>query len=54
MSMAPPDDDSALAHITALATDAVHVTVGFGVLAFQRAQVRRRELERYLKRWLSR
>jgi hypothetical protein len=28
-----------------LATDAVYVTVGLGVLGFQRAQVRRRELQ---------
>jgi hypothetical protein len=30
--------------------DAAHVTVGFGVLAFQQAQVRRRELERLVGR----
>ncbi len=28
--------------------DAAHVAVGFGVLAFQRAQVRRQELRRHL------
>ena len=28
--------------------DALYVSVGFGVLAWQRAQVRRRELERLL------
>jgi hypothetical protein len=37
-----------LDQVTALATDALHVAVGFGVLAFQRAQVRRRELEAHL------
>lgn len=31
--------------LAAAATDALYVTVGFGLLAFQRAQVRRRELE---------
>jgi hypothetical protein len=31
--------------VTALATDALYVAVGFGILAFQRLQVERRELE---------
>ena len=33
-----------------LAKDATYVTVGLGLLSFQRAQVRRRELERSLRR----
>ncbi len=33
-----------------LAKDATYVTVGLGVLSFQRAQVRRREIERSLRR----
>jgi hypothetical protein len=33
-----------------LAKDATYVTVGLGVLGFQRAQVRRREFERSLRR----
>lgn len=35
---------------TDLARDAAYVTVGLGILTFQRAQVRRRELERALRR----
>ncbi len=35
---------------TELARDATYVTVGLGVLGFQRAQVRRREIERRLRR----
>ena len=46
--MAQPPIDSTLSQVTALATDALHVAVGFGVLAVQRAQVRRRELEAHL------
>jgi hypothetical protein len=33
-----------------LAKDATYVTVGLGLLSYQRAQVRRRELERSLRR----
>ena len=33
-----------------LAKDAMYVTVGLGVLSLQRAQVRRRELERAIRR----
>ena len=33
-----------------IARDALYVTVGLGVLGVQRAQVRRRELERSLRR----
>lgn len=32
-----------------LARDVTYVTIGFGLLAYQRAQVRRRELERSLR-----
>jgi hypothetical protein len=35
---------------TELAKDATYVTVGLGLLGFQRAQVRRREFERALRR----
>ena len=33
-----------------LAKDATYVTVGLGLLSYQRAQVRRREIERSLRR----
>ncbi|MEJ5254702.1 MAG: hypothetical protein WHS89_05075 [Acidimicrobiales bacterium] len=36
-----------------LLRDSVYVTVGFGVLAFQKVQVRRRELERSLDQQLA-
>jgi hypothetical protein len=35
---------------TTLAKDATYVTVGLGILTVQRAQVRRREFERRLRR----
>jgi ElaB/YqjD/DUF883 family membrane-anchored ribosome-binding protein len=35
--------------VTEAITDAAYVTVGFGVLGFQRAQVRRHELTKQLK-----
>jgi hypothetical protein len=35
---------------TDLAKDATYVTVGLGLLGYQRAQVRRREFERTLRR----
>ncbi|HSL75149.1 MAG TPA: hypothetical protein VK853_11800 [Ilumatobacteraceae bacterium] len=35
---------------TNLAKDVTYVTVGLGLLTFQRAQVRRREIERRLRR----
>lgn len=35
--------------ITSLAKDAAYVAVGFGLIGFQRAQVRRREIERRLE-----
>jgi hypothetical protein len=37
--------ESPFTQVTALATDALYVAVGFGILAFQRLQVHRRELE---------
>jgi len=41
-----PDARSSL---NAAVRDAAYTTVGFAVLGFQRAQVRRRELERWLR-----
>ena len=40
-----PVVDTTLHQVTILATDALYVAVGFGVLGFQRFQVRRREIE---------
>lgn len=40
--------DALLSQVSAVATDALYVTVGLGVLGFQRLQVRRRELEAQL------
>jgi hypothetical protein len=40
-----PPIDPTLRQVTEIATDALHVAVGFGVLTFQRLQVRRREFE---------
>ena len=48
MEMAEPDPSDFLSQVSALATDGVYVAVGFGVLGFQRLQVRRRELEAQL------
>jgi len=46
-----PGSPAALgAKITGLARDATYVVVGLGVLNFQRAQVRRRGIERLLRR----
>ena len=39
-----------LGDTTRLARDSFYVSVGFGVLGFQKLQVRRRELERDLRR----
>ncbi|MEI7548355.1 MAG: hypothetical protein WCK21_09900 [Actinomycetota bacterium] len=36
--------------VATAARDAAYITIGFGVLAFQQAQVRRRELERIVAR----
>jgi len=43
------DVPQALKDVTATLTDAAYVTVGFGVLAVQKAQVRRRELEKHIE-----
>lgn len=43
------DDEGAADELAAAVRDAAYVLVGFGVLAFQRAQVRRRELRRWAK-----
>ena len=42
-SLAAIDD-----RIVTAARDAAYVTIGFGVLAFQQAQVRRREIEKVI------
>lgn len=44
-----PDGDGAADELAAAVRDAAYVVVGFGVLGFQRAQVRRRELQRWAK-----
>ena len=44
-----PDAEGAADELAAALRDAAYVLVGFGVLAFQRAQVRRRELQRWAK-----
>jgi hypothetical protein len=36
--------------VVSLALDATYVTIGIGLLSFQRVQVRRREIERALRR----
>jgi hypothetical protein len=41
---------SLAARATELAKDVTYVTVGLGLLSYQRGQVRRRELERSLRR----
>lgn len=46
----PTSPGAVAARLTDLARAATYVTVGLGVLNFQRAQVRRRELERRLER----
>lgn len=43
------DLPQALKDVPAILTDAAYVTVGFGVLAVQKAQVRRRELEKRIE-----
>jgi hypothetical protein len=37
-------------HVTSVAKDATYTAVGLGVLGFQKAQVRRREIQRALQR----
>ncbi len=46
--MADAAHDDLLSQVSSVATDALYVAVGFGVLGFQRLQVRRRELEAQL------
>jgi hypothetical protein len=48
MKMVEPGTSDFLSQVSALATEGVYVAVGFGVLGFQRLQVRRRELEAQL------
>ncbi len=42
--------DAAASTATGLARDAAYTAVGLGVLTYQRIQVRRREIERELRR----
>jgi hypothetical protein len=46
----PSSPGAAASKLTDLAREVTYVTVGLGILNFQRAQVRRRELERRLQR----
>jgi hypothetical protein len=48
MVMPAPTGDDLFSQVSAVASDALYVAVGFGVLGFQRLQVRRRELEAQL------
>jgi hypothetical protein len=48
MVMAEAAADDLFSQVSAVASDALYVAVGFGVLGFQRLQVRRRELEAQL------
>lgn len=48
MAMAEAASDDLFSQVSAVASDAIYVAVGFGVLGFQRLQVRRRELEAQL------
>jgi hypothetical protein len=48
MVMAEAATDDLFSQVSAVASDALYVAVGFGVLGFQRLQVRRRELEAQL------
>ena len=51
LTAAPAAYGHPLVELPEMVEDAAYVAVGFGVLAFQRAQVRRRELERLLEGW---
>lgn len=51
-ALARPDE--MLARCATLATDALYVTVGLGLLSFQNAQVRRREITRGFERLVGR
>lgn len=46
---ARPDLSRAVAELTKVAQDAAYVAIGLGVLGFQQAQVRRRELQSQLE-----
>lgn len=46
----PSSPGAVASRLTELAREATYVTVGLGVLNFQRAQVRRREFERRWRR----
>jgi len=48
MAMADASPGDLLSQVSAVASDALYVAVGFSVLGFQRFQVRRRELEAHL------
>jgi HPt (histidine-containing phosphotransfer) domain-containing protein len=48
MGMAEAAGDDLFSQVSAVASDALYVAVGLGVLGFQRLQVRRRELEAQL------
>jgi hypothetical protein len=48
MGMPDRPGEDLLSQVSAVASDALYVAVGFGVLGFQRLQVRRRELEAQL------
>jgi hypothetical protein len=48
MAMADESGDDLFSQVSAVASDALYVAVGFGVLGFQRLQVRRREIESQL------
>jgi hypothetical protein len=48
MAMAEPAGDDLFSQVSAVASDALYVAIGLGVLGFQRLQVRRREIEAQL------
>jgi hypothetical protein len=47
--MAPPRDNVSLDAVSKVALDALYVSVGLGVIAFQKAQVARQELTKSLE-----
>lgn len=49
-----PRPDEVVARCATMASDALYVSVGLGILSFQNAQVRRRELTRSFERWVGR
>jgi hypothetical protein len=48
MAVAEPAGDDLFSQVSAVASDALYVAIGLGVLGFQRLQVRRREIEAQL------